>query len=163
MSALRTPALELAELLEDTASPDCGALVVFGGTVRHHNEGRAVVALEYSAYAPLAEKLIAEIERDTCRRFGVSSCRIVHRIGKLKVGDAAIYAVVRAAHRREAFAAAQFAVDAVKHQVPIWKEEFFADGGRAFVTGCCISAEDAQLPHAHHDHAPVSARAGKHG
>ena len=65
----------------------------------------------------------------------------------------AIYAVVRAAHRREAFAAAQYAVDAAKHRVPIWKEEFYTDGTSAFVTGCCI-AEDVELhddPH-HHEH-----------
>jgi len=132
-------ALDLDALLEGSADPRAGALVVFGGTVRDHHDGRAVAGLEYSAYAPLAEKLIREIEADTVAQFGVHHCRVVHRTGALAIGECAIYAVVRAAHRKEAFAAARYAVDRVKHEVPIWKEEFYADGGSAFVQGCCIA------------------------
>lgn len=134
--------LDLDALIEETLDPRSGALVVFSGTVRNHHEGRDVVTLSYSAYAPLAEKLIREIELETVARFGVHHCRVVHRTGALGIGEAAIYAVVRAAHRREAFAAAQYAVDRVKHAVPIWKEEFYADGGSAFVSGCCIAHEE---------------------
>jgi len=130
--------LDLDALIAASADPRSGALVVFGGTVRNHHEGRPVVRLGYSAYAPLGEKLIRDIERETVAKFGVHHCRVVHRIGDLAIGEAAIYAVVRAAHRREAFAAAQYAVDRVKHEVPIWKEEFYADGSSAFVQGCCL-------------------------
>jgi molybdopterin synthase catalytic subunit len=131
--------LDLDALLAASADARSGALVVFGGTVRDHHDGRSVTQLNYSAYAPLADKLIREIERETLAKFKVHHCRVVHRTGALAIGDAAIYAVVRAAHRREAFAAAQYAVDAVKHRVPVWKEEFYADGGSAFVQGCCIA------------------------
>ena len=65
-------------------------------------------------------------------------CRVVHRLGHLNVGDAAIVAVVRAGHRAEAFDAVRAVVDAVKHRVPIWKEEFFTDGTSAFVEGCSL-------------------------
>ena len=131
--------LDLDALLTASDDPRAGALVVFGGTVRNHHHGRAVAHLRYSAYVPLGEALIRAIEADTRAKFGVHSCRVVHRTGALQVGETAIYAVVRAAHRREAFAAAQYAVDRVKHEVPIWKEEFYADGSSAFVQGCCIA------------------------
>jgi molybdopterin synthase catalytic subunit len=131
--------LELDALIADSLDPRSGALVVFGGTVRNHHEGRGVTRLNYSGYAPLADRLIREIERETVTKFSVHHCRVVHRTGELGIGEVAIYAVVRAAHRREAFAAAQYAVDAVKHRVPVWKEEFYADGSSAFVQGCCIA------------------------
>ena len=132
--------LDLDALIDESCDPRSGALVVFGGTVRNHHEGRDVVTLNYSAYAPLGERLIREVERETVAKFGVHHCRVVHRTGALGIGEVAIYAIVRAAHRREAFAAAQYAVDAVKHRVPVWKEEFYADGSSAFVQGCCIAA-----------------------
>jgi molybdopterin synthase catalytic subunit len=131
--------LDLDALIADSLDARAGALVVFGGTVRNHHEGRAVTHLRYSAYAPLGEKLIRAVEAETVAKFGVHHCRVVHRTGALGLGEVAIYAIVRAAHRREAFAAAQYAVDAVKHRVPVWKEEFYADGSSAFVTGCCIA------------------------
>jgi len=126
-------------MIADSDDARSGALVVFGGTVRNHHEGRAVTHLNYSAYTPLGEKQIRQIERDTIAKFGVHHCKVVHRTGALGIGAAAIYAVVRAAHRKEAFAAAQYAVDRVKHEVPVWKEEFYADGSSAFVQGCCIA------------------------
>ena len=131
--------LDLDRLLAGSEDARAGALVVFGGTVRNHHDGRAVTHLSYSAYAPLAEKLIRGIEAETVAQFGVHHCRVVHRTGSLGIGEYAIYAVVRAAHRKEAFAAARYAVDRVKHEVPIWKEESYADGGSAFVQGCCIA------------------------
>jgi len=133
--------LQLDALIADSIDARSGALVVFGGTVRDHHEGRGVTHLAYSAYAPLGDRLIREIERATLAKFKVYHCRVVHRTGSLDVGEVAIYAVVRAAHRREAFAAAQYAVDRVKHEVPVWKEEFYTDGSSGFVQGCCIGPE----------------------
>ena len=138
MRIAETP-LGLDALIADSVDARSGALVVFGGTVRNHHEGRGVTHLTYSAYAPLAERMIREIEREAIARFEVHHCKVVHRTGTLGIGEVAIYAVVRAAHRREAFAAAQYAVDRVKHEVPVWKEEFYADGSSAFVEGCCIA------------------------
>jgi molybdopterin synthase catalytic subunit len=138
MRITETP-LQLDALIADSIDARSGALVVFGGTVRNHHEGRAVTRLAYSAYAPLADRLIREIEQATVAKFEVHHCRVVHRTGELGIGEVAIYAIVRAAHRREAFAAAQYAVDRVKHEVPVWKEEFYADGSSAFVEGCCIA------------------------
>ncbi|MGH8458693.1 MAG: molybdenum cofactor biosynthesis protein MoaE, partial [Nevskiales bacterium] len=123
MSHLQTRALDLAALLHETDGPCSGALVVFGGTVRNENEGRPVTGMSYSAYAPLAEKALTEIEQDTLRRFDIQQCRIVHRIGELSLQEFSVLVVVRAAHRATAFDAARYAIDALKQRVPIWKEE----------------------------------------
>jgi len=138
--------LDLDALIADSCDPRSGALVVFGGTVRNLHKGQAVARLRYSAYAPLGDKLIQAIETETVAKFRVHHCRVVHRTGDLCIGEVAIYAVVRAAHRREAFAAAQYAVDAVKHRVPVWKEEFYGDGSSAFVQGCCIAPDEQDVP-----------------
>lgn len=141
--------LSLDALLADCARDDCGALAIFAGTVRNHHDGKPVAHLVYTAHAALGDKMIRDIEREVAARHGVPVCRVVHRIGALGIGESAILAVVRAPHRAEAFAALRAVVDAVKHRVPIWKEEFYSDGSSAFVRGCCI-AEDADAPeHAH--------------
>lgn len=135
---LRETPLSLDELLQATERPDCGAAATFTGVVRNHNDGRDVRHLIYTAHTPLAEKLIREIEDEVRLKFDVPECRVVHRLGELQVGDAAIVAVVRAGHRGEAFDAVRAVVDAVKHRVPIWKEEFFTDGTSQFVEGCSL-------------------------
>lgn len=131
--------LDLDALLDATASEDCGALIVFGGTVRIRNDGRRVDAINYSAYAPLAEKALAEIERETLRRFDITRCEIRHRIGDLAIGDLSVVVVVRAAHRAAAFEAGRYAIDTVKHRVPIWKFEQYADGTQAYVAGNALA------------------------
>jgi molybdopterin synthase catalytic subunit/molybdopterin converting factor small subunit len=115
--------------------PACGALVMFAGTVRNHHDGRDVTGIRYHAYAPLAERRLREIERDTLARYPIASCEIVHATGELTVGDVSVLVLVRSGHRAEAFAAAQYAIDAVKASVPIWKEEHYAEGHSAFVEG----------------------------
>lgn len=133
--------LELDPLLAATESPESGALVVFAGTVRLYNDGHKVTAINYSAYAPLAEKSLAEIEQETLRRFDITRCEIRHRIGDMQIGDMSVVVVVRAAHRAEAFEAGRYAIDTVKHQVPIWKLETYADGSQVYVKGCALHNE----------------------
>ena len=138
--------------------PECGGIGIFVGTVRNHHQGKAVHALKYTAYAPVAEKMIREIEQQIQTKYQVSYVRVVHRIGHLDIGEVAIYAVARAAHRREAFAACEEAVERVKHEVPVWKEEFYHDGTSVFVEGCCIRSDYAdvakkkEIKHVHHQH-----------
>ncbi|MDF3982242.1 molybdenum cofactor biosynthesis protein MoaE [Luteibacter sp. PPL201] len=140
-------------LLELDAHPECGGLALFVGTVRDHHEGRSVIRLRYTAHEALAAKTIRDVEEATRRRFGVPYVRIVHRLGDLVIGDVAIACVVRAPHRAEAFDACRYAVDAVKHGAPIWKEEFYADGSSAFVEGCCIRDDfDTDAPSVPHSH-----------
>lgn len=138
MARLRTSALSLDEFLAATGAPEAGALAVFAGTVRNHNDGRSVKRLTYTAFEPLAEKVLATIETETGERFDIVGCRIAHRLGRLEVGETSVLVVVRAVHRAEAFDAARYAIEAIKHRAPIWKLEEYADGSRSYVRGCSL-------------------------
>ncbi|MDI3259003.1 MAG: molybdenum cofactor biosynthesis protein MoaE [Sinobacteraceae bacterium] len=131
---LRPGALNLAEFLAQPAPPHCGALAVFAGTVRNQHDERTVTGIRYHAYAPLAEKRLAEIEEEGARRYGVRLA-VAHAVGELKVGEISVVVVARAGHRGEAFAACRWAIDAIKRSVPIWKEERYADGAAEFLEG----------------------------
>lgn len=131
--------LDLDAMLAETESPDCGALVVFAGTTRIENDGREVAAIDYTAYEPLAEKALAELEQETLRRFRISRCRIRHRIGNLEIGEMSVIVVVRAAHRGDAFDAGRYAIDTLKHTAPIWKNEAYTDGTRVYLKGYALT------------------------
>jgi molybdopterin synthase catalytic subunit len=113
--------------------PTDGAVVTFDGIVRNNFEGRAVRFLEYEAYAEMAEKKLAEIGEEVRRKFPVGDIAIVHRLGKLEIGDSSIVVAVAAPHRQAAFEACAYAMERVKAEVPIWKKEFFADGADHWV------------------------------
>lgn len=151
--------LEFFDLIQ--SFPECGGIGVFIGTVRNHHEGKAVKALKYTAYTPVAEKMIRQIEQEIQLKYGVSYVRVIHRIGTLEIGEKAIIAIAYAAHRREAFAACEEAVERVKHEVPVWKEEFYIDGSSQYVEGCCIRKDETDLSHAHY-HPEHSAEKHQH-
>jgi molybdopterin synthase catalytic subunit len=104
-----------------------GAVVVFSGVVRDHDHGRAVVALEYVGH-PTAVEVIRACREEILAEPLVHAVAVSHRIGELRVGDAALVAAVSAAHRAEAFAACERLVDLVKQRLPIWKRQLFPDG-----------------------------------
>ena len=111
--------------------PEAGGVVVFLGIVRDNTAGRRVVALEYEAHVPMAEAKLKEIGEAVYGRWsGVRQVTILHRIGRLSVGEASVAIGVSAAHRQEAFEACQYAIDTVKRVVPIWKRELFEDGSQ---------------------------------
>jgi molybdopterin synthase catalytic subunit len=120
-------------LTEQVRHPHCGGVVVFLGTVRDLTGARVTVALEYEAYAGLAEKKLAEIEADTRSRWPVGEMALVHRLGRLEVGDISVAVAVSCPHRAEAFAACRHAIDRLKELVPIWKKENWADGSTEWV------------------------------
>lgn len=105
-----------------------GAVVSFIGVVRQQSQGKQVLHLEYEAYPDMAEAKLAEIGAEIRERFGLEDVAIVHRIGRLLVGEIAVVIAVGAPHRQEAFAACHYAIDRIKQVVPIWKKEVFADG-----------------------------------
>ena len=123
---LARTAIDLAALA--AVSPADGALCLFVGVVRNENRGREVLRLEYEAYEEMALPLMEEIAAETTRRFPVTDVRLVHRLGRLEIGEASVAVAVASPHRAEAFAACRFAIDALKAQVPIWKKELYADG-----------------------------------
>jgi molybdopterin synthase catalytic subunit len=105
-----------------------GGICTFTGTVRDNAEGKGVLHLEYDAYPAMAEKKLAEIASEIKDKWGLEDVSIVHRIGKLEIGEVAVVIAVGAPHRKEAFAACQYAIDRIKEYVPIWKKEYFEDG-----------------------------------
>jgi molybdopterin synthase catalytic subunit len=109
--------------------PGAGGIVVFSGVVRNETDGRAVKYLEYEAHAPMAEAKMREIGVTLRGRWpGVKRVALLHRIGRLEIGESSVLIAVSAAHRREAFEACQYAIDTLKRTVPIWKKEHFEDG-----------------------------------
>lgn len=110
------------------ADPGSGAIVTFTGTVRNTARGKAVTELDYEAYAPAAEKMLRRIGDEIYERWAISRVAIVHRIGKLTVGEASVVIAVSAPHREEAFEACRYAIARIKEIVPIWKKEHYADG-----------------------------------
>jgi molybdopterin synthase catalytic subunit len=113
-----------AAAVDDSAA---GAVVTFAGVVRDHDRGRQVTGIEYVGH-PSAERVLAEVVEDVAARFPVDAVAVSHRLGQLAIGDAALVVAVSAAHRQEAFEAAAVMVDEVKHRLPVWKHQHFADG-----------------------------------
>jgi len=118
-----------AAVAEFVSVPEAGGIAVFVGVVRDNSGGRRVVALEYEAHAPMAEAKMKEIGEAAHRQWpGVRQVAMVHRVGRLGIGEASVVIAVSAAHRAEAFDACEFAIDTLKQTVPIWKREIFEDG-----------------------------------
>ena len=120
-------------LTEAVRRHDCGAVVTFLGTVRDLTGDRLTSALDYEAYPGMAEKKMAEIERDTCERWPVGDIALVHRLGHLGVGEVSVAVAVSCPHRAEAFDACRHAIDRLKELAPIWKKENWADGRTEWV------------------------------
>ena len=119
-------AIDVASL--SRTEPEDGALCVFTGVVRNHNDGKPVRYLEYEGYEEMVVSIFDEISAEAKTRFGVTRVRIVHRLGRMEIGDTSVAVAVSSPHRKEAFEACRFAIDTLKHKAPIWKKEFYADG-----------------------------------
>ena len=106
-----------------------GGVVIFSGVVRDNTDGRRVKFLEYEAHAPMAESKMREIGAAIHARWGgVRRVAILHRIGRLEIGESSVLIAVSAAHRGDAFEACRYAIDTLKRTVPVWKKEHFEDG-----------------------------------
>jgi molybdopterin converting factor subunit 1 len=119
--------LDLAEAVDAVAGPGRGGLVTFRGDVRDHSHGKRVVRLEYEAYVPMAERKLAEIGSAIGEEHG-ALLSIVHRVGALAPGEAAVVIAAAAPHRAPAFRACEAAIDRLKRDAPIWKREVYEDG-----------------------------------
>ena len=128
MTKLTPDPIDYVSLTESVRTPHCGGVVLFLGTVRDLTGEVVTAHLDYDAYAPMAEKKLADIEAEVRARWPVGGVAMVHRVGRLEVGDVAVAVAVSCPHRAEAFAACRFAIDAVKELVPIWKRETAPDG-----------------------------------
>ena len=133
MIRLTHDSIDHAALTELVRRPGCGAVVTFLGTVRDLTGDVATVALDYEAYPGMAEKKLAEIEADVRARWPVGEIVLVHRLGKLDVGEVSVAVAVSCPHRGQAFVACRHAIDRLKELVPIWKKENWADGSTEWV------------------------------
>jgi molybdopterin synthase catalytic subunit len=135
MSGFRIEAAALQPADERLAllGPGSGGYVCFEGWVRNRNDGRDVLRLEYQAYEALALKEGNRIVAAAAERFPIDAAACVHRVGKLEIGDLAVWVGVSAGHRDEAFRACRYIIDEIKHRVPIWKKEYYVDGDSGWV------------------------------
>jgi len=129
------------------ADNSCGALVVFEGWIRDHNEGQAVERLEYEVYRPLAEKEGLVIINEAIEKFGISNAMCIHREGLLELNDIAVIVCVSSPHRGEAFSACRYIIDEVKSRLPIWKKEHYVTGISEWVN--CEHCAAAGHSHGH--------------
>jgi molybdopterin synthase catalytic subunit len=133
MIELTTETIDHASLTERVRRNDCGAVVTFLGTVREMTQGRRTVALDYQAYPEMAQKKMAAIEEETRGRWPVGDIVLVHRLGRLELGEISVGVAVSCPHRAQAFDACRHAIDRLKEIVPIWKQENWADGAAEWV------------------------------
>ena len=124
------------------SGPDAGAVATFVGLVRDHNAGRRVQHLEYECYEPLAIKAFARIAGEAREQWPGARLAIVHRIGRLQIGEVSVAIAAASAHRADAFAACRYAIERVKQIAPIWKREFF-EGGEVWIEGATADPENA--------------------
>jgi len=134
MFKVTTEPLSIDEAFASVHRPDCGAVLLFVGTVRDHHDGKKVTKISYSAFKEMAEKEFAKIAAEAAARFKTGAVYIAHRTGALAVGDASVVIAVSSAHRAEAFEACRHAIEALKKLAPIWKEEF-TEAGKAWISG----------------------------
>jgi sulfur-carrier protein adenylyltransferase/sulfurtransferase len=147
--------LDLQSLRAGLQDPTAGGYAAFEGWVRNHNEGHAVVRLEYEAFEALAAQEAERIIAEATERFGIVKAACVHRLGSLAITDLAVWVGVSSRHRAEAFAACRYIIDELKHRVPIWKKEHYVNGDSGWVN-CerCAAVTPASPTHrADHDHA----------
>jgi MoaE-MoaD fusion protein len=146
--ALTREPIRTQELISRAKGPEDGAVVVFDGVVRNNSRGRETLYLDYEAYEAMAVKQMRELARQARERFCVRHATIVHRLGRLEIGETSVLIVVASAHRAQALEACRWLIDTLKKSVPIWKKETFLDGavwadGEPFPAGLGLGGSDA--------------------
>lgn len=125
---LQNEPIDVTGILNEVGTESDGAVVNFIGRIRNTSKGKSVLFLEYETYCEMARKQLQKVVDDTLNRWPLTNCKIIHRYGRVDIGEASLFVAVSAPHRLEAFQAVQYIIDTIKETVPIWKKEFFADG-----------------------------------
>ena len=112
-----------------------GAVILFLGTVRDHNEGRPVSGMTYDAYGAMAEKVLDRIAGEAAQRLGTDRIAVVHRVGELGIGEVSVAIAASSPHRAESFDAARYVIEEIKTRLPMWKKEHYIDGSRKWLEG----------------------------
>jgi molybdopterin synthase catalytic subunit len=140
--------IDTASLLNSIKLGEDGAAIVFEGVVRNNTRGRRTLYLDYEAYEPMALKQLEELAARAMLDFKVRDVAIVHRLGRLEIGETSVSIVVASAHRAAAFDACRWMIDTLKKTVPIWKKEYFEDGA-VWADGEPFPAEIPSLKDSH--------------
>ena len=127
-SAIVRKSIDTQGVLANLKQPSDGAAVIFEGVVRNNTRGRRTLFLDYEAYEEMAIKQMDSLARQAMQQFPIRDLAIVHRLGRLEIGETSVLIVVASAHRAAAFDACRWLIDTLKHTVPIWKKEYFEDG-----------------------------------
>jgi MoaE-MoaD fusion protein len=120
--------IDMVALARHVRAPEDGATVIFDGFVRNHSNNRSTLYLDYEAYESMAIAKMREIGAQLHEQFAIHRVAMVHRLGRLEIGETSVFIAVSAQHRGAAFDACRFAIDILKRTVPIWKKEYFEDG-----------------------------------
>ena len=127
--------IDMLTLIGNVRAPEDGAIVTFDGFVRNQSHNRTTLYLDYEAYESMALAKMHEIAAQLHEKFTIHRVAIAHRLGRLEIGETSVFIAVSAPHRAAAFDACRWAMDTLKREAPIWKKEFFAAGGSAWVEG----------------------------
>lgn len=148
---LRTTPLSLDEVVANVSRPGAGGIATFLGVVRDESDGHRVTRLDYSAYEAMAKREMAKVAEELESEIEGLRVSVVHRLGELGVGDAAIVCAASAPHRAEAFRACRSLIDRIKERVPIWKREWGPDGAAwvGWVDARCSPHDDHARMHEH--------------
>ncbi|HTQ39547.1 MAG TPA: molybdenum cofactor biosynthesis protein MoaE [Pirellulales bacterium] len=133
MIELTPNAIDTSPLLDRVQTPAAGAVVLFLGTAREITGSRRTDSLDYECYPEMAQRKLAELETEARRRWPITECCVVHRLGHLRPGEISVAVAVSTPHRSDAFAAARWLIDAIKTEVPIWKRENWSDGAADWI------------------------------
>jgi molybdopterin synthase catalytic subunit len=126
--------IKVGEIIREVSDIESGAAVVFIGTVRRSSRGREIKYLEYQAYNEMALKEFGKIAQEIKQRWNIKKLAIVHRLGKLNVGEVSVLIAVSSPHREEAYEASRYTIEKLKQSVPIWKKEVW-EGGEEWIQG----------------------------
>ncbi len=127
VALIRMP-IDTQDVICSIKHPEDGAIVVFEGMVRNESRGRRTLFLDYEAYEPMAAAALDSLVVQALNRFDIRDARIIHRLGRIEIGETSVLIVVASAHRVAAFEACRWLIDTLKRTVPIWKKEYFQDG-----------------------------------
>ena len=125
--------ISIQDVIDAVDTPEAGAIVTFVGVVRDNSKGRMVRYLEFEAYQTMAEKKMREIADEIYAKWGLDKVAMLHRVGRLEIGEVIVAIAVASPHRNEAFTACQYAIDKLKEVVPIWKREVWQNGAEEWV------------------------------
>ncbi|HEY6283704.1 MAG TPA: molybdenum cofactor biosynthesis protein MoaE [Nitrososphaerales archaeon] len=139
-SGITRKSIDPTKVLESVMDDSAGGVVLFIGTVRKTNRGKAVIAVDYEAYKQMAELKIEGLAQEVRKKWEVRALTLIHRVGTLKVGEVSVAVAVSAVHRAEAFEAARFAIDRIKKSLPIWKHELGKGGNRVWLEESVIES-----------------------